>query len=25
MRKRLSVIEGGVKPARKRDEQSYLN
>jgi membrane associated rhomboid family serine protease len=25
MRRRLLVIEGGAKPARKRDEQSYLN
>jgi len=24
-RKRLSVIEGGIKPARKRDEQRWLN
>ena len=25
MRRRLSVIEGGVKPPRKRDEQRWLN
>lgn len=25
MRRRLSVIEGGAKPARKRDEHTYLN
>ena len=25
MRRRLSVIEGGVKPARKRDGERYLN
>ena len=25
MRRRLSVIEGGVKPTRKRDEHTYLN
>lgn len=25
MRRRLSVIEGGAKPTRKRDEQTYLN
>ena len=25
MRRRLSVIEGGAKSARKRDEHTYLN